>query len=81
MLGVMDSARIRRMIEMADRHIREGEEHIALGKRIIADLSILGSDLGPATAVLASFLDSQRLHVLHRDRLLRELKLSLGPSE
>jgi hypothetical protein len=77
----MDPVRIRSMIEMADRHIRAGEKHIALGKRIVADLSILGSDVGPFTAMLFSFRETQRLHVAHRDRLSRELKLSLGPSK
>jgi hypothetical protein len=61
------------MIETADRHIREGEHHIAVGKRLIGELSSLGSDISMFASILSRFQETQRLHVAHRDRLRREL--------
>jgi hypothetical protein len=57
-------------LEMAERHVREGERHIALQRKIIATLTEGGHLTDEAYKLLRTFEELQVLHVTHRDRLL-----------
>ena len=56
------------MLVQAERHVTLGEHHIARQRN--------GHDSTKAKELLAVFLATQVSHVIGRDRLLKELKLS-----
>ena len=76
----MDRALIEDHLAQAERHVSEGEGHIARQREIVATLEHDGHDTVAARATLAQFEDVQRLHVADRDRLRRELSESVGGS-
>jgi len=59
-------------LEMVERHIASGKRHLAQQVVRIAKLEALGLDTVGAETLLATFSQSQRLHIEHRDRILRE---------
>ena len=65
---------------IAEQHLALAEEHVALGEQLIAEqreriaaMSVLGQDVTEAMRLLDNFLDSQKMHLEHRDRLRRDL--------
>jgi hypothetical protein len=56
-------------LEMTQRHVADGERHIALQREIIARLQGLGGDTGIAEQLLEEFEATLRDHRAHRDRL------------
>ena len=69
----MDKARLQTTLEMAERHVLEGERHIARQKELIAEISVLGADVSRHRATLAAFEETQRLHTEHMKQLKQEL--------
>ena len=61
-------------LEMAERHVREGDEHIALQEQRIAKLRLLGGDTAAAEALLKTMHHSQVLHVEGRELIRQELE-------
>jgi hypothetical protein len=61
----------------AEEAVEQGERHLSRQRRLIASLERNGHDPGAAYALLATFEDSQALHVFDRDRLRRELAQAL----
>jgi hypothetical protein len=59
-------------LEMVERHIAGGKRHLAQQVVLIAKLDALGRDTYSAETLLAILHQSQRLHIEHRDRILRE---------
>ena len=60
-------------LALAERHVALGAEHVAHQHQIIADLERSGHDATDARLFLAQLQDLQKLHLAHRDRLLKEL--------
>ena len=61
-------------LEMARSHVALGEKHLARQRELILELYRDGHDTRQARYLLKSFEETQRLHVLDRDRFERELK-------
>ncbi|HLH92247.1 MAG TPA: hypothetical protein VKX28_27785 [Xanthobacteraceae bacterium] len=61
----------------AEGFVRLGRDHITLQTNIIGRLERQGLDATGARRLLATYLDMQKSHEAHRDRLRREL--SEGP--
>ncbi len=59
-------------LEMVARHVREGREHIAQQRLIIEELRALGLPTKEAEDLLAQFLEIQRGHEEHFERLKKE---------
>jgi hypothetical protein len=68
-----DKSMILDHLELARRHVAEGEEHIVRQRAIVAGLERDGHDTFEAKASLAQFEELYRLHVADRDRLEKEL--------
>jgi hypothetical protein len=66
-------------LEMAERHIREGEAHVARQREIISELSQDGHATHRAQALLAIFEQTLASHRDHRDLILREIDGRVGP--
>ncbi|WP_461355607.1 hypothetical protein [Bradyrhizobium sp. USDA 4454] len=62
-----------RHLEEAERHVAQGERHIVEQQERIEGLASRGHDLTEAKRLLDNFYSFQALHVLHRDRILKEL--------
>lgn len=56
-------------LEMVRRHVREGEEHLAGRRALVAHLKASNLPTGEAEALLNTFEDSQRQHEAHLARL------------
>jgi hypothetical protein len=56
-------------LEMVQRHVRDGERHLALQREIIAWHSEHGNSTEQSERLLANFEDMQRLHLEHLARL------------
>jgi hypothetical protein len=61
-------------LALCERHIALGEKHLAKQEALVADLDRKGRDTADALAILATLRETQALHVLDRDRLLKELE-------
>jgi len=61
-------------LELAKRHIAEGEKHIAAQQAIVAEFRRAGWDVTQAAWLLENFVASQAQHIAHRDRILQELR-------
>jgi hypothetical protein len=64
----MDRAMLKVHLDMAERHVLDGERHIARQRKIVAELERDGHDSDHATRLLRSFEQTQALHVADRDR-------------
>lgn len=73
----MDRATILDHLQLAERHVAEGERHIARQKEIIVELENDRHDAIAARALLVQFEEMQVLHIADRDRLRAEL-VALG---
>lgn len=69
----MDRALTLAHLELAERHVARGYEHIASQIRIIASLADGGHDTAVAEKLLATFETVQQMHLADRDRLKKEL--------
>lgn len=69
----MDRALLMDHLEIAERHVREGRQHIARQKEIIENLHSLGQDTTTAEGLLRAFERTQEMHVADRDRIRVEL--------
>jgi hypothetical protein len=56
-------------LEMVQRHVREGERHVALQREIVAWHLEHGNLGDQSERLLANFEDMQRLHLEHLARL------------
>jgi hypothetical protein len=64
----------------AETAIAEGKEHIAKQRAVIARLQADGHDISQATALLETFLTTQRAHEEHRATIMKELEdINSGP--
>ncbi len=59
-------------IEMAARHVAEGRERIARQRQMVEGLRALGLPTKEAEDLLAQFLEIQRGHEEHFERLKKE---------
>ena len=62
-----------RHLELANRHIAEGEQRIAEQKALIADLDRRGRDAATAHELLEAFEETLDLMMRHRDLILDKL--------
>jgi len=76
LMAPMDRRQIEEGILMTERHIAQGQRHIARQVEIIEELVRGGHDTAEARRLLSNFEQSQELHISHRDRLLNELAAS-----
>jgi hypothetical protein len=56
-------------LEMAERHVAQGERHIAFQEALIVHLRELGSSTVLAEELLSEFRTSLTSHRAHRDRI------------
>ena len=61
-------------LDMADRHIAEGEEHIGRQEVLLSELRVRGQPLESAEALLALFNSTQASHITHRAAIVRALE-------
>ena len=61
-------------LELAEKHVREGEDHIAQQMHLLGHLRLTGADTANAERMLQTLLQSQAPHVEGRDRLRREIE-------
>jgi hypothetical protein len=60
-------------LDMADRHIAQGERHVVNQERIISELSAHDQSTELAEQLLEEFRETLRQHRLHRDRIAEDL--------
>lgn len=60
-------------LDMAERHVLQGEDHIRKQKAIVAKLSADGQDTALAEQLLAEFEQSLEMHRTHRDQIQAQL--------
>jgi hypothetical protein len=56
-------------LAMVQRHVREGEGHLASQRALVARLQAAGLPTGDALALLETFEDMQRQHIAHLTRI------------
>lgn len=61
-------------IEMAQRHVTEGQRRVDKQERLVAELDRDGHDTTEARKLLGNLHITQKLHLEHRNRLLREFQ-------
>jgi hypothetical protein len=69
----MDRASLERRLANAQKHITEGERHVAAQQKLIQRMARLGRDTTRSQRLLETFEETLRLHMADRDKLLREL--------
>jgi hypothetical protein len=67
-------------LAQAERHVALGAKYVARQREIIGELERDGQDAGQAWSLLALFEQVQAIHVVGRDRLLRDLEQQGGPT-
>ena len=70
---MMEQAMVADHLAKAERHVTEGEAHVARQTKLVAKMEQEGYDTCEARASLALFKEMQELHVADRDRLRKEL--------
>jgi Fic family protein len=70
----IDRATLLEHLAQAERHVAQCEAHIGKQEALIADLERDGHDAKDASALLATFRQTQAQHVLSVERLLKELQ-------
>ena len=70
---VMDRNILLQHLAQTERHIAEGEEHLAQQTLLIEKLERHGHDSEDARALLKTMIETQALHKQDRDRVLKEL--------
>ena len=66
-------------LEQAERHVAEGEQHIARQRELIAELERDGHDTTTAIELLRTFEQSQAGHIADRDRIRAVLSNDATP--
>ena len=70
----MDPALMRRHLAQAERHVEEGEAHIARQRDLIRKLERDGHGTRAARLFLRSLEETQALHVADRERVRAEFR-------
>ena len=70
----MDRVMQIRNFEEAERHVVDGARRIARQERLIAQLDRHGHNTFEARRLLKNFRTSQKLHLEHRSRIVKQLK-------
>ena len=70
----MDRAMFEQHLAQAEGHISLGERHIARQRELVSELERGPYDTTEARLLLANFEEVQKMHVVDRDRLRRELE-------
>ena len=65
----MDRQILKEHLALAERHVREGAEHVARQRQIIAELERDGHDATEARRMLATFETTQAMHVADLERI------------
>ena len=63
-------------LEMADRHVAQGEQHIARQEMLLTSLRLKGFQTVDATALLKLLNEAQAEHRAHRDAIATALDRS-----
>jgi len=71
----MDWATLEWQLLQAERHVSEGESHVARVRAVIAERQHQGLDAREATDLLRQFEELQATHIAERDRLRKDLGL------
>lgn len=69
----MNRAMLLQHLALAERHISQGETHLAKQEALISTLDRDGHDTTEAWALLTTMRATQALHLEDRDRILAEL--------
>ena len=69
----MDRASIEQHLELAKRHVTEGEALIAGQREVVFQLQLDELDSSMALRLLDTFLELQVMHVADKERLQKEL--------
>jgi hypothetical protein len=72
----MDRKLLQTSLAQAERHVVEGERHVARQRNLVTALERDGHDTSRAVQLLCQFEELQAMHVADRDRLRKELGLS-----
>jgi hypothetical protein len=75
----MDREFLADRLALAERHVAEGEHHLARQRALIASMPEHGGQRVMATDLLRTFESTQALHIADRDRIREEL--SRKPAE
>jgi hypothetical protein len=70
----MDRAMIAEHLAQAERHVAEGEKIISRQRALVVIAEATGGDAERSKALLASFEDTQAIHIADRERLREELR-------
>ena len=62
-------------LEVAARHVADGEHHIRRQEILIADLGRAGHGTKPAESFLQELKAAQQVHLASQDRIKRELTI------
>ena len=60
-------------LAQAERHVKDGEQHVARQRALIGDMVRNGRDAAVAIELLKEFEALQVMHIADRDRLVAEL--------
>lgn len=69
----MDRKQLLEHLALAERHVKQGEEHVARQIDLIARLEAGGHDTTEAKRLLGEFQELLAVHIVGRDRLLEQL--------
>jgi hypothetical protein len=62
-------------LDMAERHVLDGERNIARQRELIAEMLSLGLDVSRHQDILATFEETQRIHTEQVKQLKQELSI------
>ena len=63
-------------LEQAERHVRQGRDHVASQERVVEELQGSGQLEDTAADLLEEFRATLEDHIAHRDRIKAELGLA-----
>lgn len=61
-------------LDMANRHVAEGERHVVMQEKLISMLRLKGQPTDAAVALLFEFNETLLLHRRHRDEIEAALR-------
>jgi hypothetical protein len=70
----MPSAQLLKELQEAERYVAEGEDNLRRQRQLISEMELGGHDASVAKDMLTLFERVQVVHVVTRDRLVRELE-------
>jgi hypothetical protein len=73
LFGAMETARLHANLRMSERHVRDGERHIARQKKLIEQMFSFGVDVCRYQDSLATFEETQSIHTEHVTKLKRQI--------